>query len=77
MRPRPQSATPAVLLYMVKSFVPLSLKETMRFSGIPHIPKPEDQYQNNFFYDCHFTTANKKKEKVGDRINVPTNSNSN
>ena len=38
--PRPKSSTPALLLTMVRSFCPIFSKPWMRFSGIPHSPKP-------------------------------------
>src|SRR5690349_15695537 len=38
--PIPKSSTPALLLTMVRSFVPLRRTAAMRFSGMPHSPKP-------------------------------------
>ena len=39
-RPKPKSSTPALFETAVKSFVPVSLKAFIKFSGIPHKPKP-------------------------------------
>src|SRR5437879_3198879 len=36
----PKSSTPALLLTMVRSFVPLRRTAAMRFSGMPQRPKP-------------------------------------
>src|SRR5215475_5479190 len=36
----PKPSTPALLETMVRSFVPLRWTAAMRFSGIPHRPKP-------------------------------------
>src|SRR2546422_7820534 len=38
--PIPKSSTPALLLTMVRSLVPLRRMAAMRFSGIPQRPKP-------------------------------------
>src|SRR5229473_6931989 len=38
--PMPKSSTPALLLTMVRSFVPLRRTAAMRFSGMPQRPKP-------------------------------------
>ena len=37
----PKSLVPALLLIMVRPFVPRSRRAARRFSGIPHRPKPE------------------------------------
>ena len=39
-RPRPKSSTPALLLTTVRSREPRSRSAAMRFSGMPHSPKP-------------------------------------
>src|SRR5580704_1437300 len=39
-RPMPKSSTPALLLTMVRSLVPLRRTAAIRFSGMPHKPKP-------------------------------------
>src|SRR6185312_13479706 len=39
-RPMPKSSTPALFPTMVRSLTPLSTKAWIRFSGIPHRPKP-------------------------------------
>src|SRR5580692_1782657 len=36
----PKSSTPALLLTMVRSLVPLRRTAAIRFSGMPHKPKP-------------------------------------
>ena len=36
----PKSSTPALLLMTVRSFVPRARSAAMRFSGMPHRPKP-------------------------------------
>ena len=36
----PKSSTPALLPTMVRPFTPLSTSAWMRFSGMPHRPKP-------------------------------------
>src|SRR5512142_2382738 len=39
-RPMPKSSTPALLPTMVRPLMPLSTSAWIRFSGIPHSPKP-------------------------------------
>ena len=36
----PKSSTPALLLMMVRALVPRARSAAMRFSGMPHSPKP-------------------------------------
>jgi hypothetical protein len=38
--PRPQSSTPALLETQVSPFTPFATSALMRFSGMPHNPKP-------------------------------------